>query len=393
MQAIIQAARSLLEEAREIRRDLHMHPELGFHEVRTARRVAQELNALGLETATGIAKTGVVATLEGAQPGPQALLRFDMDALPILEETGADYASQTQGVMHACGHDGHVAIGICAAQLLSAHREQIAGSVRFVFQPAEEGLGGAPAMLAEGVLGSPRPDLALALHVWNEKPLGWLGISTGPVMAAGDILHITVTGKGGHGALPHLAVDPVVAAANTISALQSVISRNLSPFESGVVSVTSVHGGEAFNVIPGHVEMLGTIRTFTPEARRMVLERIDAIAQGVAAAHGCTASVQVTPLTPAVVNDATVTASVQAVARRLFPDFTLDDAYRSMVSEDMAYFLEQVPGCFIFVGSANPQRGLSASHHHPKFDFDEEALVIGLALLAGATLEALQPPG
>ncbi|MDD5467580.1 MAG: amidohydrolase [Anaerolineales bacterium] len=391
MQEILDAARSLFDDARNLRRELHQHPELGFREERTARRVVQELEALGLEVAAGVGKTGVMATLEGAQPGPQVLLRFDMDALPIQEETGASYASQVPGVMHACGHDGHVAIGLMAAKLLSARQAELAGSVRFVFQPAEEGLGGAQAMLADGALGSPKPDQVLAVHLWNEKPLGWLGISPGPVMAAGDIFHIQVTGKGGHGALPHLAQDPVVAAATIVTALQSVVTRNLSPLAAAVVSVTSLHGGEAFNVIPSSVEMKGTIRTFEAEARRTVLERFRRMVTDIASAHACTATIELTPLTPAVVNDAGVAQRMQSLARRLFPDFDLETNYRSMVSEDMAFFLEQAPGCFIFVGSANPERGLDASHHHPTFDFDEQALIYGLALLVGATLDALRP--
>jgi amidohydrolase len=260
-------ANELFEYTRQLRRDFHAHPELGFQEVRTAGVVASELKDLGLEVTPRIAETGVVALLEGNKAGPVVLLRFDMDALPITEETGAEYASQTPGIMHACGHDGHTAIGLTVARLLRNHRRELAGTVKLVFQPAEEGLGGAERMVAEGVLENPRPDLALSLHIWNDSPLGWLGIVKGPVMAASEVFTVTITGKGGHGALPHLAVDPVLAAAHTITAVQSIVSRNVPPLKSGVVSFTALSGGEAFNVIPNTVQLKGTIRTFEQGVR------------------------------------------------------------------------------------------------------------------------------
>ena len=241
--------------SRDLRRDLHRHPELGFEEYRTAGIVSAELNRLGLEVTTGVGKTGVVGMLEGGGPGPTVLVRFDMDALPVSEETGAEYASQNPGKMHACGHDGHVAVGLTAARLLSAHRSELAGNVKFLFQPAEEGRGGAQAVLEAGVLSNPRPDLTLALHIWNEKPLGWVGVVPGPLMAGSEIFHVRITGKGGHGAMPDQTIDPMVAAAQVISALQTIVSRNISPLEAAVVSVTRIWGGETFNVIPPAVEL------------------------------------------------------------------------------------------------------------------------------------------
>lgn len=380
---------SLFESMRALRRDFHRHPELGFQEVRTSGIVAKTLRELGLEVTTGIGKTGVVAMLEGQRPGPVGLLRFDMDALPIMEETGAEYASQNAGVMHACGHDGHIAVGLTVARLLLAHSQDLAGSVKLVFQPAEEGLGGAQAMVADGVLENPRPDYALALHLWNEKPLGWLGIHSGPTFAAGEIFKVTLTGKGGHGALPHLAIDPVLAAAHVVTALQGIVSRNVPPLEAAAVSVTTIRGGEAFNVIPPTVEMMGTIRTFMPEVRQRVLERFPQIVEGMAGAMGCQASVEVTPLTPAVVNEPGVTQHVQEAADRLWSDQPVDKEFRSMVSEDMAYMLQQVPGCYFFVGSANPAKGLDAPHHHPSFDIDEDALPRAAALMAASTMNLL----
>jgi amidohydrolase len=390
MTDLLSESMALFESLRALRRDFHRHPELGFQEVRTSGIVAKTLMDLGLEVTTGIGKTGVVAMLEGQRPGPAVLLRFDMDALPILEETGADYTSQNTGVMHACGHDGHTAIGLTVARLLHAHSRDLAGSVKLVFQPAEEGLGGAQAMIADGVLEGPRPDYTLSLHLWNEKPMGWLGIRPGPLMAAGEIFKVSLTGKGGHGALPHRAVDPVLAAAHVVTALQGIISRNVSPLESAAVSVTTIRGGEAFNVIPQTVEMLGTIRTFLPDVRQRVRERFSQIVEGVAGAMGCQAVVEITPLTPAVVNDASVTQRVQEAAHRLWPDQPVDREYQTMVSEDMAYMMQQVPGCYCLLGSANPAKGLDAPHHHPRFDIDEDALPRAAALMAASTMHLLE---
>ncbi|MEW6030598.1 MAG: amidohydrolase [Chloroflexota bacterium] len=388
-------AHSLFTYTQSLRRDFHMHPELGFREIRTGGIVARELEALGLEVTKGVGKTGVVGLLEGAKPGPVLLLRFDMDALPITEETGAEYASQTPGVMHACGHDGHTAIGLTVAKILHAHRAELAGTVKFVFQPAEEGLcgeevGGAEMMMRDGVLENPKPDLALALHLWNEKPLGWLGVAGGPVMAGAEQFTIKITGRGGHGAVPNLTVDPVVAAAHIVTALQSIVSRNVSPLQTAVVSVTTIRGGSAFNVIPQEVEMTGTIRTFDLKVRERVLARFNEIVTGVSQSMGCAARIEVRKVTPALINDEAVAAKVQDVARRILPESDLDTGgYVTMGAEDMAFMLEKVPGCYFFVGSANAERGLNYAHHHPKFDVDEAALPRAAALMASAAAEIL----
>ncbi len=370
------------EYTRGLRRDFHRHPELGFREVRTAGIVAQELNKLGLEVKTGIAETGVVALLEGSRSGPVRTVRFDMDALPIQEENKVEYASQVPGVMHACGHDGHTAVGLTVARLLHDHVEELSGTVKFIFQPAEEGLGGAERMIAEGVLDNPATEQIYGLHVWNEKPVGWLGISPGPVMAAGEIFDVQITGRGGHGALPHQTVDPVLASAQVISALQSVVSRNISPLSSAVISVTSLHAGEAFNVVPPSAHLKGTIRTFESQERALVMERFEALVQGVGEAMGCKVDIKITPLTPAVVNHPAIAMHVQLVAADVLPDFEVDSNYRSMVSEDMAYLMSNTPGCFFFIGSANPQKGLAVAHHHPCFDIDETVLPYAAGLMA-----------
>jgi len=261
MNPIIEEVQELFPYMQARRRDFHMHPELGFQEVRAAGIVADELRALGLEVHTGIAETGVVAILKGEHPGPVLLIRFDMDALPIQEENEAEYASQNPGVMHACGHDAHTAIGLSVARILNAHRGDIHGTVKLGFQPAEEGDGGAERMVAEGVLENPRPDRCLALHVWNSQPIGWLGITPGPVMAAAETFHVKIIGRGGHGASPHRTVDPLYAAAQIVTALQSIVSRNVAPMDTAVVSVTAIHSGTTFNVIPQTAELQGTIRT------------------------------------------------------------------------------------------------------------------------------------
>lgn len=382
-------AHTLADYTRSLRRDFHRHPELGFQEVRTAGIVARELSQLGLEVTTGVAQTGVIALLEGAKPGPVVLARFDMDALPILEDTGAEYASVNPGVMHACGHDGHTAVGLTVARLLHAHANVLHGTVKFVFQPAEEGLGGAEGMVAEGVLQDPAPDFALALHFWNEKPVGWFGISPGAVMAASEVFQIRITGKGGHGALPHLAVDPLLAAAHIIAALQSIPSRNINPLQSAVVSVTSIHGGETFNVIPPVVEMQGTIRTFEKESRELVIHRFREIVVGVAETLGCQAEAEVNTLTPAVVNDYQLAELVADTASGLYPASQVERRFRTMVSEDMAYMMQGIPACFFFVGSANPALGLDAPHHHPRFDIDERALALGAGLMSAVVAKKL----
>src|SRR5690242_5596963 len=229
MSDFLQQAEELFPYTQALRRDFHIHPELGFREIRTGGIVAKELESLGIEVTKGVGKTGVVGLLEGAQPGPTLLLRFDMDALPMTEDTGAEYASENPGVMHACGHDGHTAIGLTVAKILHAHRNELAGTVKFCFQPSEEGnngedVGGAEMMMRDGVLDSPKVDMSLSLHIWNEKPFGWVGIASGPVMAGAEIFTIKLTGKGGHGALPQNTVDPIIASAQIVNALQTIVS-------------------------------------------------------------------------------------------------------------------------------------------------------------------------
>lgn len=386
-------ARELFPYTQALRRDLHIHPELGFREIRTGGIVAKELEALGIEVTKGVGKTGVVGLLEGAKPGPTLLVRFDMDALPITEETGAEYASQNNGVMHACGHDGHTAIGLTVAKMLHSRRDELAGTIKFCFQPSEEGhngeeVGGAEMMIRDGVLDSPKVDRTLALHIWNERPLGWLGIAGGPVMAGAEEFKIKITGRGGHGAIPQQTVDPVVASAQMINALQTIVSRNVAPLDTAVISVTTVHSGTAFNVIPQTAELTGTIRTFDIGVRQRVLKRFEQIARGVGEAMGCQVDVTLKRITPALINDNAVASKVQEAARRVLPESDLDTAgYTTMGAEDMAFMQEKAPGCYLFVGSANVEKHLDYGHHHPKFDFDEQVLIHASALMASAVME------
>lgn len=392
----LQEAKALFPYTQSMRRDFHIHPELGFREIRTGGIVAKELEALGLEVTKGVGKTGVVGLLEGARPGPVILLRFDMDALPIVEETGAEYASQNAGVMHACGHDGHTAMGLTVAKILQKHRNALAGTIKFCFQPSEEGtngeeFGGNEMMIRDGVLEGPKVDMTLSMHLWNEKPVGWVGVGEGPIMAGAELFTVKLTGRGGHGAVPHLTIDPIVAAAQVVSALQSISSRNIAPLQAAVVSVTTVHSGTTFNVIPQEAELTGTIRTFDPAVRKRVLERFEQIVRGVAEAMGCQVWIEVKRVTPAVVNNEGMAAKVQGTVRQLLPESDLDtSSYLTMGAEDMAFMQEKVPGCYFFVGSNNKERHLDYGHHHPKFDFDEEALVRGAALMAAAASDVLK---
>jgi len=380
-------AQAMREELVARRRDFHRHPELAFEEVRTAGIVAQALAELGLEVQTGVGKTGVVAMLDGAQDGPTVLVRADMDALPIHETNQTDYVSAYAGKMHACGHDGHTAIALGVARLLSAHRDKLAGRVKFVFQPAEEVAGGAKAMIADGVLTNPRPDVTLGLHLWNSLPLGTLGVADGPVMAAASDFVISITGKGGHGAVPQLARDPIVAGAQIVSALQTIVSRNADPLDHAVVSVCQFHSGSANNVIPEVATLTGTFRTFRREVRDLVEARMNEIVEGVARSLGCQADIQIVHHTEPVSNDAQAAARSRAVFQRLGCDQFVYE--RTMGAEDVGYLMTDIPGMYFFLGSANSERDLDHPHHHPRFDFDEEALPLGVALLSAAVADYL----
>lgn len=389
MTGLLSEARDLLNYSRQLRRDFHLHPELGFKEVRTSGIVASELKKLGMVVTTSIGRTGVVGILDGHKGDQTVMLRFDMDALPIHEQTGAEYESLNPGVMHACGHDGHVSIGLTVAKLLVAHRKEFGGKVKFIFQPAEEGLGGAESMIHDGVLENPKPNICFGAHLWNEIPLGTMVINPGAMMAGSEVFTVQLTGKGGHGALPHATIDPIVATAQVISALQNIVSRNISPLDIAVVSVTAIKAGEAFNIIPETVELHGTIRSFDPDVRSKVIKRFNEITTGIASAMGCQANIDIRPMTPALVNDPEIARQVTNLISSEFPELNIDTTYQTMVSEDMAFFLQKIPGVYFMVGSANVEKGLNFGHHHPRFDFDENVLPLAAAIIACTTIHYL----
>lgn len=382
-------AQALQPEMIERRRDLHRHPEIAFQEVRTAGIVAQTLNALGLEVTTGVAQTGVVAVLEGAYDGPTILVRCDMDALPITEENQVDYVSNNPGNMHACGHDGHVTIGLAVAKLLSERRDQIAGRVKFLFQPAEEVANGAQAMIDAGALQNPTPVVSFGLHLWNDLPVGDIAITEGPFMAGADVFKVIITGSGGHAAIPEQTRDPIVAAAQIITALQTIVGRNVSGLDTAVVSVTMFHGGTANNAIPNVVELQGTFRSYRVETHALVKRRLEDIVTGIASAMGCEAKVETWQVTPPLINNAAVAQRLRRAIKPITDQMklTMHDDFRTMTAEDMAVILNHVPGTFFFVGSANAARGLNYPHHHARFDIDEASLPIGVALLCSAVAD------
>ena len=365
----------------ELRRDLHAHPETAFEEVRTAGIVAERLQQLGLAVRTGVGKTGVLATVEGGLPGRTVLLRADMDALPIREENAVPYRSQNDGKMHACGHDCHTSILLALAKQLVRDRASLGGQVKLCFQPAEEQGGGALAMIDDGALEDPKPDAAFGLHVWQDLDLAKIGITPGAFMAAVDEFEVTLHGRGAHAAQPHLAIDPVLALAHAVTALQSIASRNTNPFQAVVVSVTQLDAGTAFNIIPGAATMNGTVRVFDDGVWNELPARFETIVRGVAEAYGCRADIRYQRHNRATVNDPAMAALAREAAVEVVGQDNVVQDLMTMGGEDFSWFLNRVPGCFIAVGSRNESRGLVYGHHHPRFDVDEHCLGIGAEVL------------
>jgi amidohydrolase len=378
------------------RRDLHTHPELGFEEHRTASIIAGRLRALGYDVKTGVGRTGVVGLLRGAaaaagdRPERTVLLRADMDALPIAEANDVPYRSTAAGVMHACGHDAHVAIGLAVARRLAASRDTWRGAVKFAFQPAEEGGNGALAMIEDGALEDPSVDAAFGLHLMNNIPIGSIAATAGPIMGSVDRFTIRIRGKGGHAAMPHEAVDPVLAAAHVVTAVQALVSRATDPFDQLVVSVTQIKAGDAFNVIPEEAELGGTVRSMGGRLYDEAPQRLTAIANGVAGGLGCAAQVDYVRQTPAAVNNEAMTNLVSRVAAGLVGEKCVLTSARTLGGEDFSFFLERVPGCFAWVGSQNAAKGYDAPHHSPRFDIDEDAMLIGADLLEQVAREYLR---
>ena len=377
-----------LDELVATRRDLHAHPELGFEEVRTSKLVAERLGALGLEPRTGVGKTGVLARITGGRPGKTVLLRADMDALPILEENEVPYRSQNAGRMHACGHDCHTSILLGIARKLVAEAKEMKGNVVLCFQPAEElggAKGGAEAMIQDGALEWAKADAAFGLHVWQDLPVGIVGVTPGPWMAAVDEFTVTFKGKGSHAAMPHAGRDPVVALAHAVTALQTLASRNTDPLKELVVSVTQLRAGSAFNIIPETAWMNGTIRVFDLETWSRVPRDFERVVRGVAAALDCETDILYERGNKPTVNDAAMCAYARAAAASVVGESNVRNDVRTMGGEDFSSILERVPGVFIAIGSRNESRGLTYDHHHPRFDVDEQSLRIGAEVLLETT--------
>lgn len=386
---LLDAARAIETSLIATRRDIHAHPELGFEEVRTSALVAERLARLGLRPRTGVGRTGVVADLVGGRAGPTIALRADLDGLPVEELSAAPYRSVEAGRMHACGHDGHVAMLLGAAELLVARQGALAGRIRFLFQPAEElPPGGALAMIDEGALDGVAA--AIGVHLWNPLPVGTLGVKSGAVMAAHDQLRIRLRGVGGHGGMPELSRDPIVGIGALVSALQTVVSRNVSPLDTAVLTIGTLRAGSAFNVIADEAEITGSIRTIDTNGRSIVHERIRAVAIGIAAALGLEADVDIVEFCPALENDAGWTEVARHVATGLVGQANVRADFRTTASEDFAFVTRARPGCFVFVGSGPSDGGHAFPHHHPSFDIEEESLVIGTAALTGMAIEGLR---
>ena len=387
------------------RRDVHQNPELSNRELRTAKLVADHLRKLGMEVKTGVAKTGVVGLLKGGKPGPVVALRADMDALPVIEESDlpfkstvkTEYLGQQVGVMHACGHDAHVAILLGVAEALASVREQIPGTVKFIFQPAEEGpppgeTGGAPLMVAEGVLENPKPAAIFGLHVISGIPAGMITYRAGPLMASADWLYITVKGKQTHGAWPWSGIDPVVTSAQVVTGLQNIVARQIDVSkEPAVVTVATIHGGTRKNIIPDQVEMTGTIRTFDEGMRQDVHARIKHISESISEANHAHADVKVEKAVPVTVNDPALTEKMIPTLKRIAGDGGSRQQQRVMVAEDFSYFQEKIPGMFYFVGVTPKDQDMAAAapNHSPRFHIDESGLLPGARSLAALAVDFL----
>jgi amidohydrolase len=374
------------------RRHLHEHPELAFQEYETAKFVAERLASLGVEDIrTGVGGTGVTGLIRGGKgDGKVVMVRADMDALPILEENDVEYKSTKPGVMHACGHDAHTAMLLGLARLLMARKSEFAGTVKVLFQPAEEvPPGGAIAMIRDGALEDPHVDAVLGLHVSSETPAGQIAMRAGAGSASSDRFRITIQGKGGHAASPHEAVDPIVIGSQIVLAFQTLVSRETDPIKAAVVSTTAFIAGDAFNVIPDTAELRGTIRTLDPDVRANKEERLIALATGIGKAGGAEVKVDFIRGYPGIVNDEAMTSMVREAAIEAIGQENVIESPIGLGGEDFAYYSLERPGCFFNVGTRNEERGITWGHHHPRFDVEEEGMSAGIATMGNAVLKYL----
>ncbi len=365
------------------RRYLHARPETGFQENETAAYIAGRLRHAGLEVQEGIGTTGIIARLRGGKPGRTLAIRADIDGLPINELTGLEFAS-TNGSMHACGHDGHITMALTAAEILASISEEIAGDVVFIFQPSEELSNGAIAMIKDGAMEIAKADAVIGTHLWNQTPTGLVGVNQSTVFAGADLFEISVKGHGGHGAMPHLTVDPVVAAANIINAAQTVVAREISPQEMGVVTFGSIHGGSAGNVIAGEVRLNGTIRAYNSETHRTIADAVSRITTNVAESLRATATYTRLAGTPPVINNPEVANWVASMAMQTIGEESVGEIEPISVGDDMAEFMNRIPGTYFILGASKEG---TEGHHNAKFDYDEACLPIGTEIFVRAALD------
>ena len=389
---IVEKASGIYEEAVRIRRIIHQNPELGFEEHKTAEMIADYLKGLGMEVTTGVARTGVVGLLHGDKEGPVLALRADIDALPILEKTDVTFKSKNPGVMHACGHDMHTAMLLSAANILSQNKQHISGTIKFIFQPAEEMMGGGGMMVDEGVLSNPPVDHAFAFHVWPELATGTYGFRNGAIMASMDSFDVVLKGKQGHGAAPHQGVDAIVGAAHVVTALQTIVSRETDPVDSVVLTIGTIEAGDGYNIIPEKASFRGTVRTLHANTRKDVAASIKRIIEGVASALKLEAEINFNFSVgyPVTVNHSTFNEHAAAIATDLFGEESVQWLSKpSMASEDFAFYLEKVPGTFVFLGVAeDPENPMKL--HSDVFLPDEKAMIQGISLIVGLALRTTE---
>ena len=378
----------LKDELIALRRDFHQHPELGFQEFRTGKIVAEYLENLGLEVQRNVAKTGVVGLLRGKKPGKTIALRTDMDALPVKEQTGLEFKSQNEGIMHACGHDGHLAMMLIAAKVLSSKKDEIKGNVKFIFQPNEEDAG-AEIMINEGVLENPKVDAALGIHLWSPIESGKVGLVSGPLMASSYYFKLTVNGKGGHGGSPHVAISPILAGIDMIKAIQGMVTNEIDALTPTIVTFGKFNAGTFPIIIPEIAEIEGSLRCLHPNTKA-IQERMKEIVEGVSKIHGTTCSLEFKCGNELLNNDEDMTALVRSIEEvNLGKENIVSSDISVMIGEDFSEFSERVPSTFIFLGVGHKEKGTDYAHHHPKFNIDEDALPIGVQMHVSAALEYL----
>ena len=359
----------------KIRRDLHRIPEIAYTEKKTSAYVTDYLNSLELDVQTKIAQYGVVGLLKTGKPGPTLMLRADMDALPLDEDTGLAFASEHEGVMHACGHDAHMAMVLGAATVFNKTKDELTGNIKFLFQPAEEGPGGAKPMIEAGVMESPKVDYSIGCHMWPDIPEGTIGVRPGPFMAAMDRFDIKIKGRGGHGAMPHLCADALEVGTQVINALQRVVSRQMDPLEPTVVTVGTFHAGTAFNIIPGEADLSGTTRTFNPNTWNTWESRLEKVVRGVCESMGVDFELKYSQGYPVTINDESAAELVRRCAEKVVGEDRVVVPPKTMGGEDFAFYLQKTKGCFFALGVGREEY---VPVHNPKFDFNEDVMLLGV---------------